>query len=377
MKPYFLRKSFVNNLKISKHYFINYVLDVLTNPLKLLPRRIHFKYTYKCNLSCAMCAYKDNRYLLRKEMGDQKLREIFLDLKKTYEKLGYLPELVFTGGEPFIRKDFPELLQFLNELGFSIEVFTNGTMLNKEIADVLLSMRSIKLRISLDGPNEEIHDNVRNVKGSFQRTINGITSLLEQGFPAEKISIAYTISSLNYKYLNEFINNISGVSRKLNFEFQLLNFITQQALDKFKEESESSLGEVGLKADMGVLDLTDIDVSELFEQINIVKDIARKQDLSVLFKSDLDIKGLNNYFYNYDNFALQKRCYEIYRTVRMDCDGSIFPGFINLNMGNICFNNIRDIYYSSKAKLFRKHLSENLFSVCRRCCAIKGRAYYV
>ena len=60
--------SLFANIGLCKYYLVNYFFYISSRFIKWLPRRIHFKYTYRCNLSCPMCGYKGPEYLSRKEI---------------------------------------------------------------------------------------------------------------------------------------------------------------------------------------------------------------------------------------------------------------------------------------------------------------------
>ena len=152
------------------------VVVLNTNKTFMTPNKITIQWhiTDICNLRCKHC-YQDS-YL--NDGGDlqhllkyyEKIENFILHLNKNNEKLG--AHINFTGGEPFIKKNFLDLLEVVNSRGFfTFGILTNGFLLQK---DELLRLKSFKpsfIQISLDG-NKPTHDYIRE-KGSLQWDWNG------------------------------------------------------------------------------------------------------------------------------------------------------------------------------------------------------------
>jgi SynChlorMet cassette radical SAM/SPASM protein ScmE len=91
--------------------------------------------------------------------------------------------LLISGGEPFIRKDFPQIIQHILHYHFRISINTNGTLFNKEILSLLSgSCRMDDVQISLDGVEPDCHDMIRG-KGSFEKMLNGAKQLRQWEIP--------------------------------------------------------------------------------------------------------------------------------------------------------------------------------------------------
>ncbi|HMB23012.1 MAG TPA: radical SAM protein, partial [Anaerolineales bacterium] len=83
------------------------------------------------------------------------------------------PILVFTGGDPMMRKDLHELIAYATQKGLRCSLTPTATAL--PTTSRLERVRDAGIRriaLSLDAPTPEIHDNFRQVKGSWQRTLN-------------------------------------------------------------------------------------------------------------------------------------------------------------------------------------------------------------
>lgn len=133
-----------------------------------------------CNLACSHClvsASPTNRTHLMMPLS--KVREVL----KEADRLG-VREFYFTGGEPFLNRDMPMILEATLNQG-PANVLTNGTLITDALARALKEMSdrslySLELRISLDGASAETNDPLRG-PGTFERILQGIRRLAAVG----------------------------------------------------------------------------------------------------------------------------------------------------------------------------------------------------
>jgi radical SAM protein with 4Fe4S-binding SPASM domain len=104
-----------------------------------------------------------------------------------------VPVLLFSGGEPLIRKDLPELAAYTVEKGIRAVISTNGTLISQKTAHLLKDIGLSYVGISLDGM-EKINDRFRGVKGAFQSALDGINNCKEAGI---KVGLRFTINKFN------------------------------------------------------------------------------------------------------------------------------------------------------------------------------------
>lgn len=83
------------------------------------------------------------------------------------------PVLLFSGGEPLLRKDLLELIAYAKDKGLRTVLSTNGTLITEETAGKLAALDLSYAGVSLDGP-ADLHDRFRGVEGSFGATMKGI-----------------------------------------------------------------------------------------------------------------------------------------------------------------------------------------------------------
>ena len=131
--------------------------------------------TYKCNERCRHCYIVDEG---RPELSTHE----FLDILDQLKGLNVL-SIVFTGGEVFSRKDAFEILEYAYNLGFVIEVFTNGNYL--EASDII-RLKQVWPRLvhfSVYSYLPEHHDRITQKKGSYDKTIKAIKDCMAVGIP--------------------------------------------------------------------------------------------------------------------------------------------------------------------------------------------------
>ena len=143
-----------------------------------------FEITQRCNLNCTYCVYRGN--LNKKELAIKDITSILNQLKEYG-----CEEIRFTGGEPFLREDFLEILRICKKLGISTRVITNGTLLSKRLVRKLANLIS-GIGISLDSHREKINEKTR--KGSFKRAMNVINWCRSLSIP---VSVYITLTSFN------------------------------------------------------------------------------------------------------------------------------------------------------------------------------------
>lgn len=136
-----------------------------------------------CNLNCKHC-----------RISEKNKKEPALSLKESKELLAQLyycgiTKLNLSGGEPFIRKDFFDILEYANRFG-DIVVTTNCTLLNETKCQKLAQFPNTRLSISIDGM-EKVHDEFRGKQGTFKKIVETLPLLNKYNI---KFSIRYTIS---------------------------------------------------------------------------------------------------------------------------------------------------------------------------------------
>lgn len=144
--------------------------------------------TRACNLNCVHCYAHATEKALEKELSTGQAKIILDDLAQ----FG-VPVVLFSGGEPLVRPDLPELADYAVSKGMRAVISTNGTLITREKAAELKEIGLSYVGVSLDGM-EEVNDHFRQKKGAFRAAMSGIENCLEAGL---KVGLRFTISKLN------------------------------------------------------------------------------------------------------------------------------------------------------------------------------------
>jgi MoaA/NifB/PqqE/SkfB family radical SAM enzyme len=144
--------------------------------------------TRRCNLKCVHCYAHAKNLDYNNEMSTLQGKELIDDLARFGA-----PVILFSGGEPLVRKDLPELAGYAVEKGMRAVISTNGTLITSNTARILKEIGLSYVGISLDGM-QEINDRFRGIKGAFQSALQGIKNCQDAGI---KVGLRFTINKFN------------------------------------------------------------------------------------------------------------------------------------------------------------------------------------
>jgi len=144
--------------------------------------------TRQCNLKCIHCYAQAKASLQENELSSDEGKIVIDDLAD----MG-VPVLLFSGGEPMMRKDLPELADYAVKKGMRAVISTNGTLIDRETARVLKEIGLSYVGISLDGM-KDTNDRFRGVDGAFDAALEGIQNCQEAGI---KVGLRFTINKFN------------------------------------------------------------------------------------------------------------------------------------------------------------------------------------
>lgn len=146
----------------------------------------------RCNLSCIHCYSDSSLRNYRRELTTGEAKKMIEDLAD----FG-VPVLLFSGGEPILRKDLFILNTFAKKRGLRTVISTNGTLINKSIASRIKENKFDYVGVSLDGVGQD-NDYFRGKKGAFRQALSGIRNLVDAG---QKVGLRFTLTRHNYRQL--------------------------------------------------------------------------------------------------------------------------------------------------------------------------------
>jgi mycofactocin radical SAM maturase len=149
------------------------------------PICLTWELTYACNLSCVHCLSSSGRRDPR-ELSTAECKALIDELERMqvfYVNIG--------GGEPTVRPDFWELVDYATEHHVGVKFSTNGIKITPEVATRLAASDYVDVQISLDGATAEVNDAVRG-PGSYATALRAMQNLADAGFAGFKISVVMT-----------------------------------------------------------------------------------------------------------------------------------------------------------------------------------------
>jgi len=149
------------------------------------PICLTWELTYACNLACVHCLSASGRRDPR-ELSTRQCMDIIDELERMqvfYVNIG--------GGEPTVRDDFWELVDYATAHHVGVKFSTNGLRITPEVATKLAASDYVDVQISLDGATAEVNDPIRG-KGSYDMAIRALENLAAAGFKDAKISVVAT-----------------------------------------------------------------------------------------------------------------------------------------------------------------------------------------
>lgn len=144
--------------------------------------------TDRCNLDCVHCYVKQNSPAENESTTEQILSYIDQSVEQ-----GCL-FMLLTGGEPLLRKDFCEIYEHTKRKGLLVTIFTNGTLVDEDMASFLADLPPFTVEISIYGATDETHDRITGVKGSFKKALKGFNLLKRHNLEVTLKTILMTLN---------------------------------------------------------------------------------------------------------------------------------------------------------------------------------------
>jgi radical SAM protein with 4Fe4S-binding SPASM domain len=137
------------------------------------PYRMDLAITYRCNNDCSHC------YNARSRDYPEVSTEKWYQILDRLWAIG-IPHIVFTGGEPTLRPDLPELIAHAEQNGQITGINTNGRRLSdRNYVDTLVNAGLDHVQITLESHDAIIHETMVNAHGAWKQTVAGIRNALE------------------------------------------------------------------------------------------------------------------------------------------------------------------------------------------------------
>ena len=159
------------------------------------PLTFNWTLSYRCNFVCEHCYSRDEEC---PELAIQDIKRV-VDILVEQQ----VPFINFGGGEPLIRKDLYEVAEYASKRGLNVSMNTNGWLLDDEAAQRLKDVGFKSVGISIDSSVPSVHDEFRNMPGSYEKAVRGLDALRKVGL---KSTMSSVISRINYQAFRELLD---------------------------------------------------------------------------------------------------------------------------------------------------------------------------
>jgi radical SAM protein with 4Fe4S-binding SPASM domain len=157
------------------------------------PRLVFWEVTKGCNLRCIHCRASATELSSPSDLETRKALGIIDQIAEAAN-----PILVLSGGEPLFRSDIFQLARYATDKGLRVALATNGTLVTKDVARMIVDSGVKRVSISLDGADSLTHDTFRGIPGAFDAAVYGLRNLKALGM---SVQINMTIARHNARQL--------------------------------------------------------------------------------------------------------------------------------------------------------------------------------
>jgi radical SAM protein with 4Fe4S-binding SPASM domain len=269
-----------------------------------------------CNWRCKHCYIDDYSY--EYELSFNVIKRLFIEMRK----MGVV-DLLFTGGEMFLRKDILEIIKLARSMFFDVSLFTNASLLNESVIKSLKCLYIDHISCTLFSLDDSIHDSITGVNGSLQKTMENLKLLKQYNIDVEVKHIITNLNMHEHKRIVEYCTS-------MGFKYRLTPSIWSK-----KDGDHSPLN---LKVDETYLRKNLIEIDELRSSSKIVKHenlfVCNATRYSLFIMANGDVTP----------------CTNLYKSI-----------------GNISENSLKDIWKSSEYLNKVQNLKWKNLHVCKNC----------
>lgn len=327
-----------------------------------VPRLVFWELTKKCNLNCIHCRAESENSIYEGELSLDEIKAVIDDIASHYS-----PIMVLTGGEPLYRADIFQIASYAEIKGLKTALASNGTLIDRSMAERIRTAGIRRVSISLDGCTPESHDGFRGIPGSFENALRGINYLKEAGV---EFQINTTISRRNVDEIEEIMKLAEGIGAKALHIFMLVPVgcgveIAESEMIS-KEKYEEVLNWFYDRSRQTAMELKATCAPHYYR---IIRQRAKSEGRTITFDTD----GMS---------AMTRGCLAGTGVCFISHHGDVQPcGYLPVAVGNVRERPFHDIWENSEIFVSLRDLG-NLSGKCGMCeyktfCAgCRARAYY-
>ena len=347
---------------------------------------VSLRITDMCNLRCHSCGqWGDNGYLLGESLKDLKQREVPVEVyKQLVDQIvdaGWSPVWYIWGGEPMLYPGLIELLHYISERGMTISLVSNATNIARRADDILETCKIIYL--SVDGPNEEIHNMQRpGVTENYDNFTDVKAALETLSAEKERRNVAFPyivpLSCITMYNIDDVVELYKFTSQFADAQiFYLTWWMDSHSAQAHTEDFERRFGFKPQTHYGWIGTWKDFDHGAIFDRFEEMEKLSETQQrCPPLMMPHLNTREeIQTYYTDHNETFNYNQCVSIYMTMEIDSNGdvSLCRDYHDYIIGNIKTDTVMDMWNNEKARKFRTSISsDGIMPVCRRCCGLMG-----
>jgi MoaA/NifB/PqqE/SkfB family radical SAM enzyme len=263
--------------------------------------------------------------------------------------------VVLTGGEPLLHRNFHALSDFLKQTGIRVTLLTTGLLIAKHAAAIARGVDEVI--VSLDGP-EDVHDQVRRVNGAYRLIGNGIIAV-RQINPAMPVHGRCTVQRANHRFLRKTV----AAARALS-----LDSISFLAADASSQAFNRELVWPGERQNQIMLSHQEVEALEE-EVAALIREFALEIRTRYIRESESKLKRITRRFREHlgELSPIAPICNAPWVSAVLEVDGSVRPCFFHKTIGNAGGKTLEQVINSHEARAFRASLKVSENAICQRC----------
>jgi radical SAM protein with 4Fe4S-binding SPASM domain len=314
-------------------------------PFAALPILSEVAVTYRCNLRCTFCYAGCNCTRSPagdgREMSTAQIKDV---LRMIYQE-AEAPSVSFTGGEPTLRRDLPELVAHARALGMRVNLITNGTCIGEALARRLASAGLDSAQVSLEGISTEVHERITLVPGSFRRSVAAVHHLAAAGVRV------HTNTTINRDNLAECVRMPAFVKTELGAARFSMNLMIPAGSGEVNRRLAVRYGEIG-------------------PHLRAIAAESRRHGVEFMWYSPTPMCLFNPVAHGLGN----KGCSACDGLLSVAPNGDVLPCASYAEpVGNLLEQRVRDVWASRRATQFRdKFLAHPACRACADFAACNG-----
>lgn len=344
--------------KLSYKNFLFWLSRKIDYPL-LPPDMVQVNFTFKCNLHCKMCSMQDQMNFLQSQGRQIEIdSEAFRRIIKGTKDLG-VENILFIGGEPFIRKDLFDLVRYAKSFSLNTIIVTNGILLNENNIRECIESGVDWLSISVDAASEEAFSKIRgpNILDKMVNNINLLNKMKkEMGKFSPNIVSCSTIMNDNLECLTDIVD----LCRNLKMKRVLFQPVVSNNIDQTQRDGNSCSFVPPER--LGVLD------KAIDGLIRYKKKSA--ENFNFIANNEKNLKLIKKYFRNKIK-PKDLSCYAGYNRLQIVQEGKLYfcvnQEKYEANFGDVKKDSLKDLWFSKEAKSYRKLIRKCKYPCLQWC----------